>query len=84
MGKNAVIVQFCTEMVFVCCPVFCDSGFIINSGNDGCDACGVGTYKAQRGNTDQCINCPSNTTTSGVASTSESDCNKGKYTGTDG
>lgn len=62
----------------VFCPVFCDIGFKINTENTSCDACEVGTYKAERGNTGMCVPCPTNTTTADVASTSESNCDRGK------
>ena len=62
----------------VFCPVFCDRGFKINAGNTSCNACEVGTYKAQRGNTGTCVKCPANITTADVASTNKSDCNTGK------
>ncbi|XP_025088235.1 proprotein convertase subtilisin/kexin type 5-like [Pomacea canaliculata] len=57
----------------VCDVLYCDKGFRHNAGGS-CDPCGVGFYKDQRGNS-SCIQCPANSTTASVASTSIDNCN---------
>ncbi|KAK7111927.1 uncharacterized protein [Littorina saxatilis] len=61
-----------------CDVLFCDKGFKYNAAGPPCDPCEMGTYKDMRANATECMPCPTNTTTAGVASTSVGDCNKAK------
>lgn len=64
------------EMIVQLVTVYCDKGFRHNAGGS-CDPCEVDFYKDQRGNS-SCIQCPANSTTAGVASTSIDNCTIGK------
>ncbi|KAL8564070.1 hypothetical protein ACOMHN_034547 [Nucella lapillus] len=59
-----------------CNVLFCDRGFEYDAKDDACVPCEVGNYKRTRGNNVTCTACPTNTTTTRPASTSDSDCSK--------